>query len=85
MKIMGNKKMKSVKNNTIVILFAVLLVFSMISSIVLLPNTDAHKPALQITTYSFCNASPNPIGIGQTVNVNFWLDIPPTDGKWGIR
>ncbi len=79
--------MKNVKNSTIVTLFAFFLVFSMIASIVLLPTIDAHKPAWQIKTYSFCNVSPNPIGIGQTVNVNFWLDIPPptASGAYGDR
>jgi hypothetical protein len=68
-------------------LTAAILTISIATSIILLPTTNAHTPAWQIPTYSFCNVSPNPIGLGQTANVNFWLDIPPptASGAYGDR
>jgi hypothetical protein len=47
----------------------------------------AHTPAWNIPTYSFCSVSPNPIGVGQQVNVNFWVNIPPptASAQYGDR
>jgi hypothetical protein len=59
------------------IMIAALLTISMGSSIMLVQNTSAHTPAWSIATYSFMSVSPNPIGIGQQVNLNFWLNAPP--------
>ena len=69
--------MIKLKGKTMAILFAVILTLSMEGSMILIPTTSAHSPAWQIPTYSFCSVSPNPIGKGQTVNVNFWVNEPP--------
>ncbi len=69
--------MKILESKTIAILIAVFITLSMAGSMILLPSANAHSPAWQVPTYSFCSVSPNPIGIGQTVNVNFWVNIPP--------
>jgi len=66
--------MQNLKNKSIAILIATILTISIGTSIALV---NAHTPAWQIPTYSFCNVSPNPIGVGQTANVNFWLNCPP--------
>jgi len=59
------------------ILIAVILTISMGTSMILLPSTNAHTPAWQIPTYAFVNVAPNPAGLGQTVTVGMWLQIPP--------
>ena len=69
--------MQKLKGKTMAILFAVILTLSMEGSMILIPTTSAHSPAVNIPTFTFCNVSPNPIGKGQTVNVNFWVNEPP--------
>jgi hypothetical protein len=66
--------MQKLKGKTMAILIATILTISMGTSIALV---TAHTPAWQIPTYSFCVVSPNPVGLGQTVNVNFWVNLPP--------
>ena len=59
----------------------------MSASTMLVPNASAHSPAWQVPTYAFINVAPNPAGVGQTVTLNFWLDIPPptANGVYGDR
>jgi hypothetical protein len=78
---------KILKNKNLAILFALLLTASMTTSIVFLPSTNAHTPGINIPTYTFCSVSPNPIGAGQQVNVNFWVNQPPptASAQYGDR
>jgi hypothetical protein len=68
---------------------ALLFTLSMVITLVAVPLVNAHDPPWQIPTYSFCSVSPNPIGVGQQVNVNFWVTIPPPTAqaqfgdRWG--
>ena len=65
----------------IAVLIAILLAVSISGSTILVPTTSAHSPAWQIPTYAFINVAPNPAGIGQSVNIGFWLGQPtPTAG-----
>jgi outer membrane protein assembly factor BamB len=75
------------KNKTLAILFAILLTVSMTASIAFLPSANAHTPGINIPTYTFCSVSPNPIGVGQQVNVNFWVNQPPptASAQYGDR
>ncbi len=75
------------KNKTAAITISMLLIISMGASMMLFPNTSAHTPPYHIITYAYMNVAPNPCGIGQTVNVNFWLQIPPptANGALGDR
>lgn len=68
------------------IAIALFLMLSL-SLIIAAPLTRAHDPAWQIPTYSFCSVAPNPIGVGQTVNVNFWVNLPPptASAQYGDR
>jgi len=56
-------------------------------TISIMPSAFGHEPAWNIPTYAFCNVAPNPIGVGQQVNVNFWITmVPPTAmGIYGDR
>jgi outer membrane protein assembly factor BamB len=75
-------KKKAIPVST-VLLFAI----SMTASMILLQSADAHYPAWNIPTFSFCSVSPDPIGVGQTARVNFWLGQPPptANGQYGDR
>jgi hypothetical protein len=64
------------KSKSIAILTVILLA-AMTTSLLLVPASEAHTPAWSLPTYAFINVSPNPIGVGQSVNVNFWLNAPP--------
>ncbi len=65
------------KNKTAAISIAILLIISMGASMILVPNTSAHTPPWTIPTYAYINVAPNPCGIGQTVTIGFWIQIPP--------
>ena len=75
------------KNRIFAIAIAFCLILSMTASIMLLPNANAHYPSINIPTFSFCSVSPNPIGVGQTARVNFWVGQPPptASGQYGDR
>jgi hypothetical protein len=72
--------------NKIAIAFALFLMFAMTFSLVAFPSANAHTPPWTISTYAYIVVSPNPVGVGQTAYVNFWLDkVPPTAiGYWGM-
>jgi hypothetical protein len=81
------KYMKFAKNRIAAIAISIFLMLSMSASMILTPTASAHSPAWNIPTYSFCSVSPNPIGVGQTVNVNFWINEPPptASAQYGDR
>jgi hypothetical protein len=75
---MERKRMKNkgTKKSAILALFLV-LAFAM--SLFALPPVSAHAPAWNIPTYAFINAAPDPVGVGQTCLVVFWLNqLPPS-------
>jgi outer membrane protein assembly factor BamB len=79
-------KMQKTKNKTMTISIAILLMISMVGSMMLIPSTNAHSPPWTISTYAYIVVSPNPVGVGQTAYVNFWIDkVPPASiGSWGV-
>jgi hypothetical protein len=66
---------KNLKTKSIAI--AIFLTILMMASIMLVPSTSAHTPAWQIPTYAYINASPNPVGTGQSVEIIMWLNLVP--------
>ena len=65
--------------NKIAIAISLFLMLTMTLSLVVLPTANAHTPPWTIPTYSFISVEPNPVGVGQTAYVNFWIDkVPPT-------
>ena len=42
----------------------------------LLPSTEARQPGWTWVSYAYLTASPNPVGVGQTVAVVMWIDGP---------
>ena len=58
----------------IAITIATLLLLSIATSTMLIPNASAHDPAWEIPTYAYIIPGTNPIGVGQPVNIIMWLD-----------
>jgi outer membrane protein assembly factor BamB len=79
------KKLEKTKSNFATISLILTLIIS--ASIVILPIANAHDPPLTIDTYAYISAQPNPIGVGQTAYLIFWIDkLPPTaTGPYGVR
>ena len=73
--------------NKIAIAISLFLMFAMAFSLIALPAANAHDPPWTVKTYAFIEVNPNPVGVGQTAYVNFWIDcVPPTAiGSWGTR
>jgi hypothetical protein len=67
--------MRFAKNKTAAIAIAIFLMLSMTASMMLIPNANAHTPAWKIPTYAYINAAPNPVGVGQRVEVIMWLNL----------
>jgi len=53
---------------------ALLIIFTMSISLILLPTANAATPPRQIPTYAYLSAAPSPIGVGQRLFVVMWLD-----------
>ena len=79
--------MQNLKGKTLAIVIAAILTLSMAASMTLLPNAGAHTPPWQIQLFAFVNVAPNPLGLGQTATIGFWLNSPPmtADGPYGDR
>ena len=70
----GEKKyLKIRKNAAAIILLSTLLMLSMEVSVL---GQVTFPPGTKIPTYAFINVAPNPIGVGQSVTVNFFLATP---------
>ena len=54
----------------------VILMAFVISTIAAVPIQSA-EAAATMKTYPIVDAIPNPVGVGQTAYVNFWLDKVP--------
>ncbi len=62
--------------NKIITLLATFLIASLTISMALTSSTFAQvlfPENYQVPTYAFINVAPNPVGVGQTVNVNFFV------------
>ncbi len=69
-------------------LIALLLIATMAFSLAVLPIANAHTPPwTNIPTHCYVAATPEVVGVGQSVLIVFWIDwIPPTSrGAYGDR
>jgi hypothetical protein len=57
-------------------LIALLLILTFAISLVAMPAANAHTPPWEIPTFAYVVAAPNPVGVGQTVHVFMWLNVP---------
>ncbi|MGD6852764.1 MAG: hypothetical protein ACQCN6_11960, partial [Candidatus Bathyarchaeia archaeon] len=60
------------KKALIAIIFTALLTTSI--AIAAIPNVSAHTPSWEIPTHAYIEATPNPVGVGQSMIIFMWLD-----------
>ncbi len=50
-------------------------------------TVSAHTPPWQIPTWLYVSENPNPVGVGQSLIIFWWLDkiLPTTNGQYGDR
>ena len=66
--------MQKIKGRIMAVLIAAILTVSIGASMTLIPSASAHSPPWDIPTYAYIAAAPNPVGVGQTIDVYMWLD-----------
>ncbi len=75
---MERKKMKFADRKTKTVLIALILMLTIAVPLFALQGVYAHPPR-NVPIYAYVHVAPNPVGVGQTVNVVFWVDaVPPT-------
>ena len=57
-------------------ILALFLMLSIAIPMTSLSTANAHTPAWDIVSYAYVSAAPSPVGVGQTVYVFTWVDIP---------
>ena len=81
-------KSAKIRGNKTLLLSTITLILMLTFAVfTVLPIANAHTPAWSFPTYAFLSVQPNPVGVGQTAFVNFWLDKPPPTaaGAYGDR
>ncbi len=71
------KNLKTMAKNKTSATIALLLISTFAISLLAIPLANAqHNPGWNMPTFAFITASPNPVGVGQKVDVLIWLDKP---------
>ena len=77
----GGEKMRK-RNKTKSLTYALILVTIITTSFAVIPNVQA----AEVTTYAYISLRPNPVGIGQTALVVFWvMPLSPTHAYYGDK
>ncbi|MCW3983345.1 MAG: PQQ-binding-like beta-propeller repeat protein [Candidatus Bathyarchaeota archaeon] len=63
------------KQKSIPLIIATILMVSMVISIVPSPLANAQSSG-EFATYAYISVAPNPIGVGQTTYISVWVDVP---------
>ncbi|TRO47381.1 hypothetical protein E2P60_03310 [Candidatus Bathyarchaeota archaeon] len=63
------------RNKTMTVIALVLMLTALLP-FVTLPAADAHDPPYDFVSFAFVVASPNPVGVGQSVAISMWVDRP---------
>ena len=72
------------KTKKLMLSVAIILLLTLPAFSTFLPVTNAHTPPWTIPTYAYIVASPDHIGVGQTIALVFWLNwVPPGSGGAG--
>jgi len=74
--------MQVTKNKHLTFAITTLLILSMSASMIMVQTSDAHTPAWNIPTFAYINVAPDPVGVGQYVNVIMWLDKVPNGAAY---
>jgi hypothetical protein len=75
--------MQNLSGKTLAILISLLMIASIGASTTLLQ--DAHAQLINYPSESFINVAPNPIGVGQSVTVDFFLAVPLEDSERAVN
>ncbi len=69
---------KIVKTKAMAMLIALLIAIPMSASLLTVNahNTSTDKTTWTIVSYAYLSVAPNPVGVGQTVDVCMWVDAP---------
>lgn len=68
-------KLHKLSSKTCLIFVCLFLLLATLVSPVLLPSAEAHNPSWAISTHAFITVNPNPVGVGQPVNVVVWAGL----------
>lgn len=68
--------MKKLNSKILATAVSVLFIISMVASMTLLPNVNAHTPAWDIKDQAYISVAPNPVGVGQTETISLWTAQP---------
>jgi len=79
--------MKSLKSKITAITIAIFFILSMSASMMLIPSASAHTPPNTIPRYMYVEFSANPVGVGQQMLIDFWVNLIPPEakGQYGDR
>src|SRR3990172_4497780 len=72
-KLKEKKRMTKNKTSALITMF---LVLTIATTIIAIPITYAHTPRWELITFAYLAVNPNPVGVGQTVFINMWVDKP---------
>ncbi len=61
-------------NKKFAIISTIILLLAITLPLAITPTTNAHSPSWTWISYPYIVAAPNPVGVGQTVAVVFWID-----------
>jgi len=59
------------------VLLSLLLFATIAFPLLSIPAANAHSPPWTLPRYAYATAAPQPAGVGQTVAIVVWVDIPP--------
>ncbi len=71
------------KKQAMAIIIALILAISISSSLIFQPNVKAHSPPWTTISYAYLSVQPNPVGVGQTVDVCMWVDTAMPNAALG--
>jgi hypothetical protein len=63
-------------NKTTAFVITSILILTIASQMLLLPSVNAHTPKWTIPSFGYVSVAPSPVGVGQTVQIYMWVDIP---------
>ncbi len=63
-------------NKTTALVITSILLLTITSQMLLIPSSEAHSPQWNIPSFGYVSVAPSPVGVGQTVQVYMWVDVP---------
>ncbi|MGD6805796.1 MAG: hypothetical protein ACQCN4_02425 [Candidatus Bathyarchaeia archaeon] len=73
----NNSKNLFLEKKTRFALMTLFLMLTITATVFTLPLAAAHEPAWTIPTYAYISVAPDPVGVGQTCLIVFWLNQLP--------